>query len=205
MAMAWVPLPAGPTPMRLPASWLEAVEPLFAAVEDPQGLAVQAAQGVDVLDVLGAGHAALDDGDRHARVFLPQQAQVLHRARRLAHLDGQAILPQLLGVFPGIAEIGPVRPPLAMTILRGGGGSTNNTYVAISAAGQRPRIQTQATSARLPRLRRPAAALSAEMRRARPDLLSVDAAGAITGTNLRGTSASFSRSLGFRRKGVRSS
>ncbi len=82
----------------------EALEPLVAAVEDPQGLAVQAAQGIKVLYILGAGHAALNDGDRHARVFLPQQAQVLHRARRLAHLDGQALLSQFLGVFLGIAD-----------------------------------------------------------------------------------------------------
>ena len=70
----------------------EALEPLVAAVEDPQGLVVQAAQGMELLHLFGAGHAALDDRDRHARVFLPQQAQVLHRARRLAHLDGQALL-----------------------------------------------------------------------------------------------------------------
>src|SRR5262249_22854914 len=40
-----------------------------------------------------------------------------------------------------------------MTILRGGGGSTNITYVAISAARQKPRIQTQTTSACFPWLR----------------------------------------------------
>ena len=86
----------------------EALEPLVAAVEDPQGLAVQAAQGMKVPHLLGAGHAALDDGDRHARAVLPQQAQVLHRARRLAHLDGQALLLQFLGVLLGIAEVGAV-------------------------------------------------------------------------------------------------
>src|SRR5262245_30130658 len=37
-----------------------------------------------------------------------------------------------------------------MTILRGGGGSTNNMYVATSAARQKPRIQTQAVSGCLP-------------------------------------------------------
>src|SRR5262245_56946559 len=40
-----------------------------------------------------------------------------------------------------------------MMILRRGGGSTNITYVAIRAARQEPRIQTQATNAGLPRLR----------------------------------------------------
>src|SRR3954447_24463546 len=43
-----------------------------------------------------------------------------------------------------------------MTIFRGGGGSTNITYVAIRAAAQTPRIQTQAATARLRRLRGPA-------------------------------------------------
>src|SRR3954453_11094419 len=40
-----------------------------------------------------------------------------------------------------------------MTIFRGGGGSTNITYVAIRAAAQTPMIQTQAATARLRRLR----------------------------------------------------
>jgi hypothetical protein len=40
-----------------------------------------------------------------------------------------------------------------MTIVRGGGGSTNITYVAIRAARLRPRVQTQTMSACLLRLR----------------------------------------------------
>src|SRR5262245_52779699 len=42
-----------------------------------------------------------------------------------------------------------------MTILRGGGGSTNMMYVAISAAALKPRIHTQTTIACLLRLRGP--------------------------------------------------
>ncbi len=46
-----------------------------------------------------------------------------------------------------------MRLPVAMMILRGGGGSTNSTYVPTSAARQIPRIQAHIPSARLPALR----------------------------------------------------
>ena len=59
-----------------------------------------------------------------------------------------------------------------MTILRGGGGSTNIMYVAISAARQKPRIQTQTSSAFLRRLC--ATPFLTGMWRARDDLLGVE-------------------------------
>ncbi len=83
----------------------ETLKPLVSAVENPQGLVVQAAQGIVLRYVLVAGYAALDDGDRHARVFLAQQPQVLHRTRSLAHLNGQAVFLQFLRVLLGISEV----------------------------------------------------------------------------------------------------
>ena len=55
-----------------------------------------------------------------------------------------------------------------MTILRGGGGSTNIMYVAISAARQKPRIQAQTASAAFPCLRGLGGTTLAEMRRHDP-------------------------------------